>query len=90
MPTLESLQNDLDALKERNAKVEAEKAWETSSLRIGAIVILTYAVAVLLMISLGTSRPFFAALMPMVGFFLSTQTLPVLQRWYLRRRAKHL
>lgn len=90
MPTLESLQNDIDALKARNAKVEAEKAWETSSLRIGAIVVITYFVAVLLMVSLETPRPFFAALMPTVGFFLSTQTLPVLQRWYLRRRAKHL
>jgi hypothetical protein len=90
MPTLESLQNEIDALKARNAKVEANKAWETSSLRIGTIVGITYFVAVLLMISLGTPQPFFAALMPTVGFFLSTQTLPVLQRWYLRKRAKRI
>ncbi len=90
MLTIESLQHDIDALKERNVRVEAEKAWETSSLRIGTIVLLTYIVAVLLMISLQTPQPFFAAFMPTVGFFLSTQTLPVLQRWYLRRRVKHL
>jgi hypothetical protein len=90
MPTLESLQNEINALKVRNANVEANKAWETSTLRIGAIVVITYFVAIVLMISLKTPQPFFAAFMPTVGFFLSTQTLPVLQRWYLRKRAKHL
>jgi len=30
MPTLEQLQAEIDANKARNARVEADKAWETS------------------------------------------------------------
>ncbi len=42
---LAAMQRELDFIKQRNAKVEADKAWESSYFRIGSICIITYFVA---------------------------------------------
>lgn len=84
----ETIEQEIERLKERNKRVESEKAWETSRTRVGAIVAITYFVAVILMFSLGNSTPFLAALMPTVGFFLSTQSLPMVKRWWIQKYQK--
>ena len=88
MLSLETLEQDINNLKERNKRVEAEKAWETSRTRVGAIVVITYFVAVVVMFSLGNSQPLLAAVMPTVGFFLSTQSLPVVKQWWIKKHQK--
>jgi fatty acid desaturase len=85
MLNTETVEQELNLLKERNKRVEAEKAWETSRTRIGVIAVITYCVAVVLMFSLGNSTPFLAALMPTAGFFLSTQSLPMVKRWWINK-----
>ena len=42
MPTLEFLQSQIDEIKKRNARVGADKAWETSLTRKFTILVLTY------------------------------------------------
>jgi len=84
----ETIEQEINNLKERNKRVEAEKAWETSRTRVGTIVVITYIIAVIVMFSLGNSQPFFAALMPTVGFFLSTQSLPMVKQWWIRKYQK--
>lgn len=81
-----SLETEIAELKARNIRVETDKAWETSWTRKFSIVALTYFVAILVMVSLGTPRPYFAALMPTLGFFLSTLSLPVLKRLWIKRQ----
>ena len=49
------LEQDLEAIKERNAKVEADKAWETSFVRRGAIFIATYIVVAYFLILVNAS-----------------------------------
>lgn len=79
------LEKEIAALKQRNKKVEAEKAWETSSFRVFSIIILTYLVMILAMWSIKVEKPYVNAIIPTLGFFLSTQSLPMIKRWWLNR-----
>ena len=47
MNELEILKNEIDELKKKNQRVEADKAWKTSIVRKVLIAILTYIVIVL-------------------------------------------
>lgn len=81
----DQLHQDLAAIKERNARVEADKAWETSRFRVYSIAIITYAVAVALLGAIGNDHAFRNALVPVAGYLLSTQSLPFLKRWWIKK-----
>jgi len=51
MDELEQLKNDIELIKQRNARVEADKAWETSLFRKILVAVLTYIVIVLFLLS---------------------------------------
>ncbi|MCB0359107.1 MAG: hypothetical protein KDD44_05715, partial [Bdellovibrionales bacterium] len=73
---------------ERNRRVEADKAWETSWARIGLLCLSTYVVTATVLIIIGTPRPALAAVVPATAYLLSTQTLPQIKaRWLQKRRA---
>lgn len=76
----------LKLILERNARVEADKAWETSYVRRGSIIAITYVVAGLYMSALGASLPWLNALIPVGGYTLSTLSLPVIKRHWLAKR----
>lgn len=59
----------LSLILERNARVEADKAWETSKTRRGLIAGVTYVVAGMYMSALGAHLPWLNALIPVVGIF---------------------
>ncbi len=69
---------------ERNARVEIDKAWETSFVRRLAIASITYIVAGLYMSSLGANLPWLNALIPVGGFLLSTLSLPHIKKLWLQ------
>ena len=75
--------SDIESLKERNAKVEADKAWETSWTRKIIITLLTYIVVMIYLTNLGMDRVYLHALVPAMGYFLSTLSLPVFKRWWI-------
>jgi hypothetical protein len=69
-------------IQERNAKVEADKAWETSLTRKVIIMFLTYLVVIAFLKLIGDSSPFIHGLVPVFGYFLSTLSLrAVMQIW---------
>lgn len=74
----------MSAIEQRNARVEKDKAWETSGLRILLIAITTYFVAVLAFWILGNTHFLLNALVPSAGFVLSVQSLPVMKRHWLK------
>jgi len=83
---LKELAERIAAIEERNRRVEAEKAWETSVFRKISILVLTYIVMCLVFWSLG-SDPFWAnAIVPTLGFFLSTLSLSIIGAWWWRNR----
>ncbi len=85
---VQKLEEEIERIKERNRRVEAEKAWETSIFRVVSIILLTYAVIVVVMWSIEVQRPFVDAIIPTVGFTLSTLTLPPIKRWWISHRQR--
>lgn len=79
MPNLESR---LQALEQRNHRVDLNKAWETSLTRRLTISLITYVFASLILIHLSTPNWPIASLIPVCGYWLSTLSLPLIrQAW---------
>ena len=76
------LEADVETIKDRNLRVESDKAWETSTFRIFSITVITYIVASLVLYFLGARNPMLNALVPTAGYFLSTQSLPIIKKWW--------
>ena len=75
---------DVQAIIERNKKVEADKAWEVSWTRRTFIAIITYFIAVIYMRYAGLANPILGAFVPTGGYLLSTFSLPILKELWLR------
>lgn len=75
----------LELIQQRNAKVEADKAWETSWARRFSIALLTYIVLVLYLPLLGLEKSYLHATVPVCGYLLSTLTLPVIKKKWLEK-----
>ncbi len=75
-------------IKDRNARVEADKAWETCWIRKGIIAIFTYFVVVAFLIIINAPDPWLAALVPAGAYLLSTLTLPFVKNWWIKNRYK--
>ncbi|KKW01572.1 MAG: hypothetical protein A2898_03570 [Candidatus Kerfeldbacteria bacterium RIFCSPLOWO2_01_FULL_48_11] len=75
MPTLESLQKDIDDIKARNTRVEKDKVWETSWSRRVSIFMLTYFVIVVFFMISDLPHPLLNAFVPAFAFVVSTLTL---------------
>lgn len=80
-----NLEQEIQQIKNRNAKVESDKAWETSSVRRITIAVITYVVAGATLQLINASNPWLTAFVPTLGWLLSTLTLPPLRRWWLKR-----
>lgn len=79
------LEQELAAIKERNAKVEADKAWETSLVRRLFIAGVTYIVAAIYMEMAGLGNPILGACVPTGGYLLSTFSLPPLKKFWINK-----
>ncbi len=90
MPTIEELQTEIENIKARNKRVEADKAWETSWARKITISILTYLVIVIFFHFASLPNPLINSIVPAVAFVLSTLTISVLKKIWLRKFYKKL
>ncbi len=80
MSTIEEIDKRLQKIEERNKSVELNKAWETSYTRRLLISIFTYlAIALYLQFIVGID-PWINAIVPTIGFLLSTLSLPFLKK----------
>lgn len=74
------IESEILKIKERNKRVELDKAWETSLTRKICICILTYIVVVIYsnVINKATSI-WLSSLVPVIGFTLSTLSLKIIR-----------
>ncbi len=86
MDDIEQIKKDINEIKERNVRVETEKAWETSLFRKVLIAILTYVVIVIFFIFAELPRPFIGAIVPTLGFILSTLSVSYFKNIWIKRR----
>lgn len=79
------MSDDISDIQKRNARVETEKAWETSKTRRTFIAIITYAIACYYMRILGVSDYYLHAFVPTGGYVLSTLSLPYLKAIWIKK-----
>lgn len=76
---MKNIEDRLHKIEERNKKVEEDKAWETSWARRLSIAGLTYVVVVGYLLAINNDKPFINALVPVVGYLLSTLVLKTIR-----------
>ncbi|MCC7570991.1 hypothetical protein KO465_06650 [Candidatus Micrarchaeota archaeon] len=80
----EELENEIEKLKQRNERVESDKAWETSGARKIVIFLITYVVIVIYFYFAQLPNPFINAFVPALGFVLSTLSLSYFKKVWLK------
>jgi hypothetical protein len=80
------LQQRIEDLEARNARVENNKAWETSWTRRISIMVLTYLVVVAYLAYVVRIDPWINAIVPVIGFLLSTLTVSLVKSIWLKAR----
>ena len=81
-----TLEERIAKIEERNKKVETDKSWETSWTRKLLLIVFTYlAIALYLQFIVGIN-PWINAVVPSIGFLLSSLTLP----WFKKIWVKYI
>ncbi|MBQ6324239.1 MAG: hypothetical protein IJI22_05365 [Bacilli bacterium] len=71
-----NIEKELEKIKERNKRVELDKAWETSWVRRLCIMVLTYIIVLIYSyIVRNYNNILLSSLIPVIGFLLSTLSL---------------
>lgn len=78
-----SLEQRVQQVENRNRRVEQDKAWEISWLRRALLALFTYLAIGLYLQAIDISRPWLNAIVPSVGFLLSTLTLPFFKQLWI-------
>lgn len=88
MDSLNSLSKRIKKIESRNKAVEADKAWETSWTRKLLLLSFTYISIGLYLNAINILNPWLNAIVPAIGFLLSTLTLPFFKKFWLRLKGK--
>jgi hypothetical protein len=84
MDKIKEIEERVEKIEARNKRVEIDKVWETSFTRRFLIAIFTYlAIALYLLFIVGID-PWINAIVPTVGFLLSTLMLPFFRKFWER------
>ncbi|MFA6065031.1 MAG: hypothetical protein WCW44_05960 [archaeon] len=86
--TQNKLKKEIQSIKERNARVEADKAWETSWARRIMLAVLTYIVVLLFFLVAQLPNPFVNSLVPTLGFLISTLTIDFAKKEWIKKLKK--
>jgi predicted membrane-bound mannosyltransferase len=79
------LEKELKHIQERNARVERDKARETSWTRKIAIAVLTYLVIVIFFYITKLGNPRVNAIVPTIGFLLSTLSVSLVKNVWIKK-----
>ncbi len=81
---MKDLEKRIEKIEARNRKVETDKAWEGSWMRKIVLVLFTYFAIGLYLNTIHVDRPWVNAIVPSLGFLLSTLTLPFIKTWWTK------
>lgn len=85
MEVIMNIEEEILKIQNRNKEVEFNKAWETSTLRKFMICSITYLFISLTMYSLEIEKPLINAIIPTLGFFLSTLSLNFAKKVWIKK-----
>ena len=80
------LEKRIEKIEQRNKAVEINKAWEASKTRKFFVSLFTYLSISLYFTVIGVDKPFVNAVVPTIGFLLSTLSLPFIRRFWEKNR----
>lgn len=80
MDKYQQLEKRVQNIENRNKRVELDKTWETSYTRRFFVIIFTYLSIALYLKYVINIEPWLNAIVPTLGFLLSTLTLPFLKK----------
>ena len=78
------MEKEINLIKERNRRVETDKAWETSNTKRAIITVMTYIVIVIFLFIINAPSPWLTALVPTIGYLLSTLTMPLFKKLWIK------
>ncbi len=79
----------MKAVRDRNERVELDKTWETSWIRMIVITILTYVFASTFLYLIEVPHYFLSSIVPAFGFILSVQSIPMIKKWWISKRSNN-
>ena len=79
-----NLEERIAKIEERNKRVEADKAWETSWTRKILLIVFTYLAIAFYLAFIIHVNPWVNAIVPAIGFLLSTLTLPWFKSFWVK------
>jgi|TARA_Y100000310_G_scaffold44012_2_gene40970 hypothetical protein len=82
------VEKEVKTIIERNKKVEVDKAWETSLTRKIILSLITYIIIVVFLIIAEIPKPWLGALVPTLALVLSTLTMPLVKKWWIKAANK--
>lgn len=88
---INKMEKEIEEIKKRNRKVELDKAWETSGSRKIILFLLTFLAIGFYLQSIQIPNPWLNAIVPALGFLLSTLTLltlPFFKNLWLKFQSK--
>jgi len=77
---IQELEKRVTEIENRNAKVELDKTWETSITRRLLLIVFTYLAIGIYMYYINIEKPMLNAVIPTLGFYLSTLSLPFIRK----------
>ena len=80
----EEITKEISLLRERNARVETDKSWETSYTRKVLLMIFTYLAVGFYLQSININMPWLNAIVPSIAFLLSTLSLPFFKKIWVK------
>ncbi|MBI2355696.1 MAG: hypothetical protein HYV13_00635 [Candidatus Doudnabacteria bacterium] len=83
------IEKEIGLIKERNRKVEADKAWEISWTRRLFITAVIYIIAGVWLVLIHEAYSWLKAFVPAVGYLFSTFSLPILKSWWSKAPEKN-
>ena len=83
--SIKQLEKEVEEIKERNKRVEADKAWETSTLRRLVIAVATYVVILYFLILIEAPTPELVALVPAGAYLIQQYSMPFIKEIWVKK-----
>lgn len=85
---IQLLKEEIEKIKERNKRVEVDKAWETSNMRAGFIALVTFLLTFGLLMLIHADYALPKAIGASIAYWLSTESYGILKKWWIKRKNK--
>jgi hypothetical protein len=89
MDLKKNLERDIEKIKQRNLRVETDKAWETSKTRRAVLAIATYIIILYFLLLINAPNPYLNALVPAGAYLIQQYSMPFLKKIWAQNFSKN-